>query len=272
MRLGNGTEVDEAPLRDPVLSMAHTVDAPRPALNSWAPYSAMWPVMEPDHVKVMVEAPVVVTLPYQSSASAPTEPLNCTALVQVVTPPPETDVTVVPVALLTWAKTASTSPTVLGDTAKVVRADPSAEAKVPTAVMTVEGTLKVNWSAGSLMAEVFAPTVTVTSTVAAPSAGEVAVMDPALLTVKLVAATVPNFTALAPVKLVPEMVTEVPPAVDPVVGLTPVTVGGGGTREGELVGGLVDGRGVRSDGDGHVDGGGPLGGRGGGDGRGVGRR
>src|SRR5579863_33707 len=78
------------------------------------------------------------------------------------------------------------------------------------------------------MAEVLAPTVTVTSTVDAPWAGEVAVMDPALLTVKLVAATLPNFTALAPVKLVPVMVTMVPPAVEPEAGLRPVTVGGGG--------------------------------------------
>ncbi len=46
-------------------------------------------------------------------------------------------------------------------------------------------------------------------------AGEVAVMEVALLTVKLVAAVAPNFTALAPVKLVPVMVTTVPPAVGP---------------------------------------------------------
>ena len=39
----------------------------------------------------------------------------------------------------------------------------------------------------------------------------------------------PKVTALAPVKLEPVMVTPVPPAVDPVAGLTAVTVGGGGT-------------------------------------------
>ena len=59
-------------------------------------------------------------------------------------------------------------------------------------------------------------------------AGEVAVIEVALLTVKVVAAVAPNFTAVAPVKLVPVMVTEVPPAVGPEVGLTPVTVGTGG--------------------------------------------
>ena len=40
------------------------------------------------------------------------------------------------------------------------------------------------------------------------------------------AAVVPNFTVLPAVKLVPVMVTEVPPAVGPVLGLTLVTVGG----------------------------------------------
>ena len=43
----------------------------------------------------------------------------------------------------------------------------------------------------------------------------------ALLTVKGVAVVVPNFTAVAPVKLVPVMVTAVPPAVGPELGLSP---------------------------------------------------
>ena len=63
--------------------------------------------------------------------------------------------------------------------------------------------------------------VTVTSTVPAAPAGAVAVMEVALLTVKVEAAVVPNFTAVAPVKLVPVIVTEVPPVVGPEVGLTP---------------------------------------------------
>jgi hypothetical protein len=44
------------------------------------------------------------------------------------------------------------------------------------------------------------------------------------LTVKLVAAVVPNCTAVAPVKPVPVTVTLLPPAVGPLVGLMPVTV------------------------------------------------
>ena len=52
-------------------------------------------------------------------------------------------------------------------------------------------------------------------TVPAASAGSTAVMDVAEFTVKLVAAVVPNFTAVAPVKLVPVMVTDVCPADGP---------------------------------------------------------
>jgi len=53
-------------------------------------------------------------------------------------------------------------------------------------------------------------------------------MEVALLTVKLVAGLLgPKSTALTPVKLVPVMVTVVPPVVGPEEGLTPVTVGGG---------------------------------------------
>ena len=48
------------------------------------------------------------------------------------------------------------------------------------------------------------------------------------LTTRPVPAVVPNLTTVAPVKPVPVTVTEVPPAVDPVLGLTPVTVGSGG--------------------------------------------
>ena len=50
--------------------------------------------------------------------------------------------------------------------------------------------------------------VTVTSTAPALPAGEVAVICVALLTVNEVAAVPPNFTAVAPVKLVPVIVTD----------------------------------------------------------------
>ena len=74
---------------------------------------------------------------------------------------------------------------------------------------------------------------TVTSTVPADSAGLVAVIEVDELAV-IVPAVVPKSTAVAPIRLVPVMVTEVPPAVVPEVGDIEVTVGadvtvGGGT-------------------------------------------
>ena len=67
----------------------------------------------------------------------------------------------------------------------------------------------------------------VTVTVAAPAtpAGEVAVIEVAELTTTFDAAFAPNFTAVAPVKFVPAIVTDVPPATGPLVGLSDVTVG-----------------------------------------------
>jgi hypothetical protein len=48
------------------------------------------------------------------------------------------------------------------------------------------------------------------------------------VTLNDVAGTEPNLTPVAPVKVVPVTVTEVPPAVEPVLGLTEETVGAGG--------------------------------------------
>jgi len=70
--------------------------------------------------------------------------------------------------------------------------------------------------------------VTVTSTVPVP-AGATAVIDLDEFTVKLVALTDPNSTAVAPVRSTPEIVTGMPPASSPLAGLTPITVGGGET-------------------------------------------
>ena len=70
--------------------------------------------------------------------------------------------------------------------------------------------------------------VTVMLTVPVP-AGEVALTCVAETTVKLEAAAVPKWTALAPVRLVPVTVTTVPPAVEPLAGFNPLTVGAGVT-------------------------------------------
>jgi hypothetical protein len=67
--------------------------------------------------------------------------------------------------------------------------------------------------------------VTVTATGPAAWAGDTAVRLVALVNVTLVAAVPPKLTVEALVKLVPVMVTEVPPAVGPEVGVNPVTVG-----------------------------------------------
>ena len=84
------------------------------------------------------------------------------------------------------------------------------------------------------MADVPPTLVTVTSTLPAACAGAVAVIDVAELTVTLVAATPPKLTVSPAVNPVPVIVTDVPPAVGPLVGLTAVTVGGADI--GELVG------------------------------------
>jgi len=85
----------------------------------------------------------------------------------------------------------------------------------------------MNWSA-ELVELVPIGVVTVISTVACVSAGEVAVMEVGPFTVKAVADVDPNFTAVAPLNAVPVTVTEVAPVVGPTLGLTAVTVGTGG--------------------------------------------
>src|SRR5437879_2032054 len=72
--------------------------------------------------------------------------------------------------------------------------------------------------------------VTVTSTVPVP-AGDVAVIELAEFTLKLAALAEPNLTLETSLKLVPVIVTAVPPAEGPLLGLTPTTdgaAGGGG--------------------------------------------
>jgi hypothetical protein len=67
--------------------------------------------------------------------------------------------------------------------------------------------------------------VTVTVTAPALPAGVVAVIVVAFTTTTFVAAALPNFTVAPETKFVPVIVTAVPPAVDPVFGLTLLTVG-----------------------------------------------
>jgi hypothetical protein len=67
--------------------------------------------------------------------------------------------------------------------------------------------------------------VTVTVTAPALPAGVVAVILVLFTTTTFVAELLPNFTAAPAAKLVPVIVTAVPPEVDPLFGLTLVTVG-----------------------------------------------
>ena len=76
------------------------------------------------------------------------------------------------------------------------------------------------------VADVPVALVTVTSTVPAACAGAVAVIDVAPLTMTI-AELVPNFTVEPAVKFAPVMVTDVPPAAGPELGLIEVTVGAG---------------------------------------------
>jgi hypothetical protein len=68
--------------------------------------------------------------------------------------------------------------------------------------------------------------VTVTVTAPAPPAGVVAVICVPLTTTTLVAAVAPNVTLAPAAKFVPVIVTAVPPAGNPLFGLTLLTVGG----------------------------------------------
>jgi hypothetical protein len=68
-------------------------------------------------------------------------------------------------------------------------------------------------------------TVTVTVTAPALPAGVVAVIVVAFATTTLLAWAEPNVTVAPEAKLVPVMVTGVPPVVDPVFGATLVKVG-----------------------------------------------
>ncbi|HET6963194.1 MAG TPA: hypothetical protein VFH58_00375 [Acidimicrobiales bacterium] len=81
-------------------------------------------------------------------------------------------------------------------------------------------------SSAEEVADVPPGVVTVTSTVPAAPAGEVAVTRVESTAMTSVAGLAPKLTPVAPVRLVPVIVTDVPPALGPDEGLTPVTVGG----------------------------------------------
>ena len=105
--------------------------------------------------------------------------------------------------------------------------------RVPPDVVPFAGEMKltvgsgmayVNWLAAEF-ALVPPGVVTLTSTIPAALAGEVAVILVALTMIKDVAPVVPNVTFVAPINPVPVTVTTVPPVTGPPAGEMPVTVG-----------------------------------------------
>src|SRR5437867_157828 len=113
----------------------------------------------------------------------------------------------------------------------VMAVPPAVGPEVGVTAVTVGGeATKVNWSAG--FAALDCPlTVTTTSAMPAAWTGVVALICAALTTGSPVAPVPPTATVAAPVsKFVPVIEIDVPPAVGPEVGLTPLTVGGGGAR------------------------------------------
>ena len=120
-----------------------------------------------------------------------------------------------------------------------VRLVPVTVTTVPPAVDPLDGDNDVTVGAGEVGAWYvnFEPAdaaddppgvVTTTSTVPADFAGDTAVIDVPEFTTTPVAAVPPKVTPVAPVRFVPVIVTDVPPAVEPLDGLKLVTVGAGG--------------------------------------------
>jgi hypothetical protein len=108
----------------------------------------------------------------------------------------------------------------------IVTAVPPASGPAAGATPVTTGSGKVNVKrSAELVPEGPPGVVTVTSTVPASPAGEVAVTLVSLATVNEVAAVLPKLTAVAPVNAVPVTVTTVPPATGPEMGEILVTVG-----------------------------------------------
>jgi len=92
-------------------------------------------------------------------------------------------------------------------------------------LVTAGAAANVNWSDNPIV-DVPLGVITVISTVPVP-AGEVAVIDVSVGVPVIIPGVLSNFTAVTPVKPVPETVTRVPPTNGPDFGEIPVTAGTG---------------------------------------------
>jgi hypothetical protein len=108
----------------------------------------------------------------------------------------------------------------------VIGVPPAIEPLFGLTAVTVGGAMYVKTAAVALVCP---DAVTVTLAAPAGCADVVAVIDVALTTITPVAGDPPTSTVAPPVKFVPLIVIAVPPSVEPLVGLTPVTAGAGTT-------------------------------------------
>ena len=106
----------------------------------------------------------------------------------------------------------------------VTTSPPPVEPLIGKIPVTVGLSTKVKRSPAT-MALLPSALVTITFTAPATCAGATAVTVVSVTLAKLVASTVPNFTAVVPVNPVPVMVIAVPPALDPLDGAIEVTAG-----------------------------------------------
>ena len=163
-----------------------------------------------------------------SAADVADVPPAVVTLISTV-PVPAGEVAVIEVAELKVKLAAAVAPKVTAVTpvklvpVMVTVAPPVCGPDVGEIEVTVGDGIYVNWSAADV-AEVPPVVITLTSTVPVPE-GDVAVIVVEDTTVKPVAAVAPKVTAVAPERLVPVMVTVVPPAPGPDVGEIELTVG-----------------------------------------------
>jgi hypothetical protein len=170
---------------------------------------------------------VGVTTYVNPLAKLPLRPLTVTVTVTAPTLPAGV-VAVIVVLFTTTTLVAAVLPNVT--VAPATKFVPVIVTEVPPAVdplpgvtlLTVGGTTYVN---ALPKLPLCPPTVTVTVTAPALPAGVVAVIVVLFTTTTFVAAVAPNFTVAPAAKFVPVIVTAVPPAGDPLFGLTLLTVG-----------------------------------------------
>ena len=175
--------------------------------------------------EVMTGTPKV----YFEPAEVVEEPTALTAVMLTVPAACAGDVAVIWVSEFIVKLVAAVLPKLTAVT--LVKPEPVMMTDVPPAVVPAVGLTEVMTGMPKVyfepaeVVEVPAALAAVISTVPAAWAGDVAVIWVSELIVKLVAAVAPKLTAVTSVKPEPVIITDVPPAVVPAVGLTEVMIG-----------------------------------------------